>query len=992
LPHSDAVVRPKTKTLPLAASALVVLAGRPLQVAALPIKRERRDARAERRRRHATALRTALLASSALVAAALPAQSQTNWTGVTSTDWFTASNWDNGVPPSNGLATINTVTPNPTVVGGAPQIANANTVVVGESATGQLTIQDGGRLITTTGVIGQKAGSQGTATVTGVSTVTGFFSEWFTTNLIVGVAGSGTLTVENGGQVSSTTTSFVGSLAGSQGKVTVTGPGSGWSARNLIVGRQGIGELTVSNGGVVSSPGGVIGAMPGSQGTVTVTGAGSIWTNFGPGGNLLVGVGGTGSTGKLIIADGGAVDNVVGGVGTGSGSQGTVTVTGAGSTWTNSSFLVVGDLLGTGTLTIADGGTVSASTVTLAGGVGSTGTLNIGAAPGSAPVAPGTLSTPTVQFGDGTGTLNFNHTATNYVFAPAIGGTGSVNVLSGTTILTAANTYTGPTTVDGGALVVDGSIATSVLTSVNAGGTLAGTGTVGNTQINNGGTLAPGASIGTLTIQGNLVMASAAAYLIEVSPTNADRTNVTGTATLGGTVQAVLAPGSYTLGQSYTILSAAGGLGGSTFSGVSASAPNFSFGLGYTATDVVLTLTGAALGSGASLSGNQQAVAGAINGFFNSGGTLPPNFTNLFFLTGGNLANALTLLSGEAATGAQQGAFKLMDQFLGVMLDPFVDGRAPALGFAPDRPEMPDDIALAYSKVMRTPMYKAPPAIFEPRWSVWGAGYGGYNKTSGDPLVVGSHDIAARTAGFAAGMDYRLAPGTVAGFALAGGGTKWDLAQGLGSGRSDAFQAGVYAATRSGPWYLAGALAFANHWMSTDRFAPFGDHLTADFDAQSFGGRLEGGYRFGTPVVGVTPYAAVQAQSFRTPSYRETDVNGLGFGLAYDARTGSDTRSELGARFDQVAAASRDAVLTLRGRLAWAHDWVSDPTLAAVFQTLPGANFIVNGAVPAKDAALASAGVELRLLNGVTLLAKFDGEFASHAQTYAGTGSLRWTW
>ena len=57
------------------------------------------------------------------------------------------------------------------------------------------------------------------------------------------------------------------------------------------------------------------------------------------------------------------------------------------------------------------------------------------------------------------------------------------------------------------------------------------------------------------------------------------------------------------------------------------------------------------------------------------------------------------------------------------------------------------------------------------------------------------------------------------GFALAGGGTNWSLAQGLGGGKSDAFQAGVYGATRSGPAYLAGAFAFTNHWMSTDRFA-----------------------------------------------------------------------------------------------------------------------------------------------------------------------------
>jgi outer membrane autotransporter protein len=142
----------------------------------------------------------------------------------------------------------------------------------------------------------------------------------------------------------------------------------------------------------------------------------------------------------------------------------------------------------------------------------------------------------------------------------------------------------------------------------------------------------------------------------------------------------------------------------------------------------------------------------------------------------------------------------------------------------------------------------------------------------------------------------------------------------------------------------------------------------------------------------MTPYAAVQAQGFRTPSYRETDVTGGGFALGYDNRTASDIRTELGARFDTVAAVNRGAVLTLRGRLAWAHDWVSDPSLAAVFQTLPGAGFMVNGALPAQDSALASAGAELRLANGVTLLAKFDGEFADGAHTYAGTGAVRWTW
>jgi outer membrane autotransporter protein len=274
---------------------------------------------------------------------------------------------------------------------------------------------------------------------------------------------------------------------------------------------------------------------------------------------------------------------------------------------------------------------------------------------------------------------------------------------------------------------------------------------------------------------------------------------------------------------------------------------------------------------------------------------------------------------------------------------------------------------------------------------VWGGAYGGSNRTTGDLAVTGSHDLSARTVGVAGGLDYRLTPDTVVGLAFAGGGTDWKLSQGLGRGKSDAFQAGIYAATKYGPAYLAAAFAFANHWMSTDRL-PFDDHLTANFNAQSYGGRFEGGYRFGTSHGGITPYAAIQAQSFHTPGYTETGLIPNGFALTFNGRDATDTRSELGARFDRVLAVYSDAVLAVRGRIAWAHDWVSDPTLTPFFPALPGASFIVNGAPPAQNSTLASAGGELRLANGVTLLAKFDGEFASHSSTYGGTGTFRYRW
>jgi uncharacterized protein with beta-barrel porin domain len=87
-----------------------------------------------------------------------------------------------------------------------------------------------------------------------------------------------------------------------------------------------------------------------------------------------------------------------------------------------------------------------------------------------------------------------------------------------------------------------------------------------------------------------------------------------------------------------------------------------------------------------------------------------------------------------------------------------------------------------------------------------------------------------------------------------------------------------------------------------------------------------------------------------------------------------------------------DEIVTLTGRVAWAHDWVSNPTLAASFQALPGQSFLINGAVPAKDSAPASAGAEVRFASGWSIAAKFDGEFADHSTTYAGTGIVRYRW
>jgi outer membrane autotransporter protein len=281
------------------------------------------------------------------------------------------------------------------------------------------------------------------------------------------------LVIQNGGTL---TDAFgtIGNLLGSQGTVTVSGTGSTWTnIGTLVVGGLGTGTLTIQNGGTVnSSGGGSVGLSAGSTGTVLVTGPGSIWNNS-PGGGLNIGSFGTGS---LTIINGGTVINntaFTANIGEAAGSLGTVRVAGAASTWSNSSGVNIGNL-GTGTLTIAEGGVVTAPTIVIATNAGAIGTLNIGAAAGSPAAAPGTLNAPSVAFGAGTGAINFNHTFSDYVFAPAISGNGTVNVLAGTTIFTGANTYSGPTNVDAGRLRagVPNTFSPNSAVTVASGGTL----------------------------------------------------------------------------------------------------------------------------------------------------------------------------------------------------------------------------------------------------------------------------------------------------------------------------------------------------------------------------------------------------------------------------------------------------------------------------------------------------------------------------------------
>ncbi len=360
-------------------------------------------------------------------------------------------------------------------------------IAVGGAGTGTLMVQAGGVVHGAAGQVGVAAGSFGQATVDGAG------SAWNTdAEVDVGVGGTGTLTLQNGGSASGFVFNL-GSAASGFGHVILNGTGAELLATGQIgVGSTGVGTLLVQAGGTVHGDAGSIGTAAGSSGQATVDGAGSVW-NVDTG--LDVGANGNGA---LVVINGGQVTDLNGFIGHNSGT-GSVTVDGAGSLWMSNTTATVADV-GQGTLTLSSDGTAQASNGFLVAlSPGSIGTINIGADITGTPLAPGTL-TGDVAFGSGTGTLNFNHTGTAYVFGASISGgaSGTVNVVNGTTILTGASTYTGSTKVTGGTLIVDGALGNTA-TSVFAG-TLGGTGSIaGPVHVSSGAHLAPGQSAGTLT-------------------------------------------------------------------------------------------------------------------------------------------------------------------------------------------------------------------------------------------------------------------------------------------------------------------------------------------------------------------------------------------------------------------------------------------------------------------------------------------------------------
>ncbi len=764
----------------------------------------------------------------------------------------------------------------------------------------------------------------------------------------VGVKDPASLTISRGGTV----TAPIANIGTNEyGAATIIGAGSRWY--DFVISRVGWnaeGVLTITDSGLMSGKDMILGYGSLAQGTVNLTGSGSKLVLTG---TLALGDKGTGT---LNLSGGGTIEAVSGVIGKASSGSGTATVSGVGTTWTSTGGVLVVGNSGDGVLTLTDSANVIADDrVEIAKENGSSGTLNIGSAAGGTAGVAGTLQTRAIVFGAGDGRIVFNHTDADYTFAPDITGAGSVEVYSGTTILTGKSSYTGGTDVFGGKLVVNGSTGA---VNVSSTGLLAGSGTIGDTVVS--GVVAPGNSIGTMSVTGDLGLGAGSVYQVEVNEAgtqagiNNDLLKVTGAVTIDpGADLVVLAERSGDDGSGfdsinvYTVVTAEGGITGS-FGSVT---DNFVFldsYLGYDATNVYLTLRRNNVDFvDEARTPNQKATAEGLDSLSQDTAL----YRTILGLYENEAPEIFDALSGEIHASANTVLRDEPRQVERAILSR-IDA-AFAAGAAQEA--APNGDALATGGVL----------------SVWFDALGGFGGYRGDG---NAHTVDTSGGGALFGVDARVGQdwlfGLAAGYMNSSIGEKGFTA----SADTDSYYFGGYGSTQTGPFSFSFGGSYGHHAISTKRavsFVGLSEQLNADYGARTLQAFAETGWRFGDEDGYLQPFAAASYVNLKTDGFSETG----GMAALHAASQTQDMwTTTLGLR------ASRDILLgetaaRLSGHAGWQHAY-GDLTGTSVMAFNGGSDFGIAGVPTARDAALLGVGLSFAVSDDASLSLGYDGQLA----------------
>ncbi|MBA4207405.1 MAG: hypothetical protein C0457_20645 [Polymorphum sp.] len=828
--------------------------------------------------------------------------------------------------------------------GGTVTVSGTQTVAGLQFATDGYTLSGPGQLEAGSGGLELRIDTGLTATIaTGISG-SGAVSKTGAGTIIL----SGTNTYTGGTLLNAGTLSVSGdqNLGGTNGSLTFNG-GTLATTANMSSSRSMVfnsaGRFDVATGTELQ----LTGTLTGSGGLVK-TGDGALYLT----GTSSYSGGATISAGTLVVGDGHTT-----------GSLGVGNVTNNGALVFNRADVVTfaGDISGTGTLEQAGSGTlVITGRVDLSGAtIISSGTLQIGDGGTSGEVTGAIVNN---------GQLIFNR-SDSYTVAGTISGSGSIDFTGGGQAQFEGS-FAGSTSVIDAQLVLDGTGLTGTQVSVGGGagqtGILGGNGTIASLTVLSGGIVAPGNSIGTINVAGPVSFAAGSVYEVEVNANGtSDRVIATGTVTIdsGASVRVLAESGSYSASTTYTILS------GSSVSGSfdPLVSTNFAFldaALGYSATDVLLTLTRndisfAELG----LTPNETAAASGLESL--------PNASEL--------KDAVTGLSADGARTA-------FNQVSG-------EAHASAAG------QMLEDSAILRGTALKRLTQEAFDRRFEggdfsfEGTRVWGEALGSFGRARAANTAFG---FSRNMGGLVAGIEARPTDNAMAGIMAGYTGSYLD-SKPLGSTATvTAYHAGLYgsydfAATDWGAVSLRGGASYSWQDVSTRRnvsFASISQRLKADYgtgQVQGFGelayGHMFSGVMQGAFVEGFTGLALVHQDGAK---FTET---GGSAALTVRGKSLETAFSTVGVR-GALQTGLQGIPVKLTGELAWRHAF--GDVAATQTMVLAGGNpFAIRGRALDRDALLIGTGVSMTMTEKLDLTLAYQGELAAKATDHSVKGSFR---
>ncbi|MET3058560.1 autotransporter outer membrane beta-barrel domain-containing protein [Serratia marcescens] len=534
----------------------------------------------------------------------------------------------------------------------------------------------------------------------------------------------------------------------------------------------------------------------------------------------------------------------------------------------------------------------------------------------------------------------------------------------GTLVLTGNNTYAGPTLVNQGRLAINGSVTSAV--SVQNGGIVGGSGTVGSLTARRGGTVAPGNSIGTLNVAGNVSFEPGSRYAVEVGPNGqSDRIQSSGVATIGGGEVAVTLENSSNLltqsevrsllGQQYNILTAQQGVSGQ----FDAVAPNYLFlgtGLSYQPNGVTLSVgrNGTSFASVAQTA-NERAVAAAADA-----------------LAAGNPVYESILNSGTAGE-ARQAFRQLSGQIHADIASALVNDSRYLREALNGRLRQAEGLASSS-------------AIKADEDGAWAQLLGAWDHASGDANATG---YQASTYGVLVGLDSAAAADWRLGVAT--GYTRTSLHGGYGSkADSDNYHLAAYGDKQFGALALRGGAGYTWHRIDTKRSVNYGmqsDRDTAKYSARTEQLFAEAGYSVQGEWLNLEPFVNLAYVNFENNGIAES---GGAAALRGDKQHTDATVSTLGLRADTAWQVSPGTTVALRSELGWQHQYGGLERGTGLRFNGGNAPFVVDSVPVSRDGMVLKAGAEVAVNENATLSLGYGGLLSQNHQDNSVNAGFTW--